>query len=93
VVHGQAPDAFGGLPAPDRVFVGGGGLDVLAEALALLRPGGRLVATHVLVERAAAAWRLLGNSVQVSVARSASIADGFRLQAENPVFISWGPEA
>jgi precorrin-6B C5,15-methyltransferase / cobalt-precorrin-6B C5,C15-methyltransferase len=92
VVHGQAPDAFGGLPAPDRVFVGGGGLDVLAEALALLRPGGRLVATHVLVERAAAAWRLLGNSVQVSVARSASIADGFRLQAENPVFISWGPE-
>jgi precorrin-6B C5,15-methyltransferase / cobalt-precorrin-6B C5,C15-methyltransferase len=93
VVHGQAPDAFGGLPAPDRVFVGGGGLDVLAKALALLRPGGRLVATHVLVDRAAAAWRLLGNSVQVSVARSASIADGFRLQAENPVFISWGPEA
>jgi precorrin-6B C5,15-methyltransferase / cobalt-precorrin-6B C5,C15-methyltransferase len=93
VIQGQAPDAFGGLPAPDRVFVGGGGLDVLAKALALLRPGGRLVATHVLVERAAAAWRLLGNSVQVSVARSATIADGFRLQAENPVFISWGPEA
>jgi precorrin-6B C5,15-methyltransferase / cobalt-precorrin-6B C5,C15-methyltransferase len=91
VVQAEAPDAFGGLPAPDRVFVGGGGLDVLEHALALLRPGGRLVATHVLVERAAAAWRLLGHSVQVSVARSASIADGFRLQAENPVFISWGP--
>jgi hypothetical protein len=45
----------------------------------------------VLVDRAAAAWRLLGNTAQVSVARSASIADGFRLEAENPVFISWGP--
>ena len=92
VVHGEAPTAFAGLPAPDRVFVGGGGLDVLEQALALLRPRGRLVATHVLVDRAAAAWRLLGNTVQLSVARSAPIADGFRLQAENPIFISWGPE-
>jgi precorrin-6Y C5,15-methyltransferase (decarboxylating) len=91
VVQGEAPAAFAGLPAPDRVFVGGGGLDVLERALALLRPGGRLVVTHVLVDRAAAAWRLLGNTAQVSVARSASIADGFRLHAENPVFISWGP--
>ena len=91
VVHSEAPAAFVGLPAPDRVFVGGGGLDVLEQALAVLRPDGRLVATHVLVDRAAAAWRLLGNSVQVSVARGAPIADGFRLQAENPVFISWGP--
>jgi precorrin-6Y C5,15-methyltransferase (decarboxylating) len=91
VVEGEAPTAFAGLPSPDRVFVGGGGIDVLEQALAMLRPGGRLVATHVLVDRAAAAWRLLGNTAQVSVARSASIADGFRLEAENPVFISWGP--
>jgi precorrin-6Y C5,15-methyltransferase (decarboxylating) len=91
VVLGAAPAAFSGLPAPDRVFVGGGGLDVLESALALLRLDGRVVATHVLVDRAAAAWRLLGNTAQVSIARSATIADGFRLQAENPVFISWGP--
>jgi precorrin-6Y C5,15-methyltransferase (decarboxylating) len=91
VVEAEAPAAFAGLPRPDRIFVGGGGIDVLEQALAMLRPGGRLVATHVLVDRAAAAWRLLGNTAQVSVARSASIADGFRLEAENPVFISWGP--
>jgi precorrin-6Y C5,15-methyltransferase (decarboxylating) len=91
VIEGEAPTAFAGLPSPDRIFVGGGGIDVLEQALAMLRPGGRLVATHVLVDRAAAAWRLLGNTAQVSVARSASIADGFRLEAENPVFISWGP--
>ena len=91
VVEGEAPAVFAGLPTPDRIFVGGGGIDVLQQALAMLRPGGRLVAIHVLVDRAAAAWRLLGNTTQISVARSASIADGFRLQAENPVFISWGP--
>jgi precorrin-6Y C5,15-methyltransferase (decarboxylating) len=91
VVEGEAPAVFARLPTPDRVFVGGGGIDVLEQALAILRPGGRLVATHVLVDRAAAAWRLLGNTAQVSVARGVSIADGFRLEAENPVFISWGP--
>jgi precorrin-6Y C5,15-methyltransferase (decarboxylating) len=91
VVMAEAPAAFADLPAPDRVFVGGGGIEVLEQALAMLRPGGRLVATHVLVERAAAAWRLLGNTVQVSVGRAVGIADGFRLQAENPIFVSWGP--
>ena len=75
------------------MFVGGGGLDVLERALGLLAPGGRIVATHILVERAAAAWRLLGNATLVSVARASAIADGFRLQAENPVFVSWGPGA
>ena len=91
VIEAEAPAVFGSLAAPDRVFVGGGGLDVLEQALAHLRPNGQLVATHALVDRAAAAWRLLGNTVQISVARSSAIADGFRLQAENPVFISWGP--
>jgi precorrin-6B C5,15-methyltransferase / cobalt-precorrin-6B C5,C15-methyltransferase len=93
VVTAEAPAAFAGLPAPDRIFVGGGGIDVLEAALVALRPGGRLVATHVLVDRAAAAWRLLGSTVQVSISRGVSIAEGFRLQAENPIFVSWGPAA
>jgi precorrin-6Y C5,15-methyltransferase (decarboxylating) len=91
VVQAEAPGAFARLPRPDRVFVGGGGIDVLEQALAALLPEGRIVATHILVDRAAAAWRLLGHSVQIAVARGVSIADGFRLQAENPVFVSWGP--
>jgi precorrin-6B C5,15-methyltransferase / cobalt-precorrin-6B C5,C15-methyltransferase len=93
VIEAEAPAAFASLAAPDRIFVGGGGLEVLEQALAHLRPNGQLVATHALVDRAAAAWRLLGNTVQISVARSSAIADGFRLQAENPVFVSWGPRA
>ncbi len=91
VVQAEAPAAFAGLPRPDRVFVGGGGIDVLEQALSAVQPGGRVVATHILVYRAAAAWRLLGHAVQLSVARGVGIAEGFRLQAENPVFVSWGP--
>ncbi len=41
VVCGAAPPALADLPDPDRVFVGGGGLDVLDAALTRLRPGGR----------------------------------------------------
>ncbi|MGN6694972.1 MAG: precorrin-6y C5,15-methyltransferase (decarboxylating) subunit CbiE [Aquihabitans sp.] len=90
VVAGSAPAAFDGLPAPDRVFVGGGGTDVVRAAFDALRPGGTLVTTHVLVDRAVAAWGLLGNTVQVATSRAVPIADGFRLDAQNPVFVSWG---
>ncbi|HMQ24354.1 MAG TPA: precorrin-6y C5,15-methyltransferase (decarboxylating) subunit CbiE [Acidimicrobiales bacterium] len=91
VVTGSAPGALAGLPRPDRIFVGGGGPEVLRSCLDALRPGGTLVATHVLVDRVAEAWHLLGNTVQVSTARAVPIADGFRLDAQNPVFVSWGP--
>ncbi|MDN7120382.1 precorrin-6y C5,15-methyltransferase (decarboxylating) subunit CbiE [Nocardioides sp. ChNu-153] len=52
VVHGSAPDALAGLPAPDAVFVGGGATraGVLEACVAALRPGGRLVVHGVTVE-------------------------------------------
>ncbi|WP_421121425.1 precorrin-6y C5,15-methyltransferase (decarboxylating) subunit CbiE [Aquihabitans daechungensis] len=90
VVVGSAPEALADLPTPDRVFVGGGGMDVVRVADAALRPGGTIVATHVLVDRAAEAWALLGDTTQVATARAVPIADGFRLDAQNPVFVSWG---
>jgi precorrin-6Y C5,15-methyltransferase (decarboxylating) len=93
VVEGEAPAALEALPDPERVFVGGGGIAVVEAALRRLRPGGRLVATFAALERAAAAARLLGNLVQLSVARGASLpGGGVRLAAENPVFVAWGPE-
>jgi precorrin-6Y C5,15-methyltransferase (decarboxylating) len=93
VVTGRAPAALADLPDPDRVFVGGGGLEVLDAALARLRPGGVVVATYALVDRAAEAWRRLGNLVQLSVARGVPVTDlGVRLAAENPVFVAWGPD-
>lgn len=93
VVHGSAPGCLASLADPDRVFVGGGGLGVLDAVLARLRPGGRVVATYAAVDRAAAAAERLGHLVQVQVSRGQRLPDGsFRLAAENPVFVAWGPD-
>jgi precorrin-6Y C5,15-methyltransferase (decarboxylating) CbiT subunit len=92
VVNGEAPGVLEPLPDPDRVFVGGGGTAVLDAVLARLRPGGRVVATFAALDRAAAAYERLGNLAEVSVARGMPLAGGVRLQAENPVFVVWGPE-
>jgi len=92
VVHGTAPDCLDALDDPDRVFVGGGGLGVLDAVLERLRPDGRVVATYAAVDRAAAAAERLGRLVQVQVNRGQQLPDGsFRLAAENPVFVAWGP--
>ena len=52
IVEGAAPAALAGLPAPDAIFIGGGGSDagVLDAAIAALPPGGRLVANAVTLE-------------------------------------------
>ncbi|MBX5089684.1 precorrin-6y C5,15-methyltransferase (decarboxylating) subunit CbiE [Rhizobium lentis] len=52
VVEGVAPGALRGLPAPDAIFLGGGGSEpgVIEAALAALKPGGRLVANAVTLE-------------------------------------------
>ncbi len=93
VVEGVAPAVLGDLPDPDRVFVGGGGLDVIDAALRRLRPGGAVVATFAVLDRAADAAERLGQLVQVSVSRGVRVGAGrsVRLAAENPVFVCWGP--
>jgi precorrin-6B C5,15-methyltransferase / cobalt-precorrin-6B C5,C15-methyltransferase len=92
VVTGRAPEVLHGLPAPDRVFVGGGGIAALSTALARLRPGGRVVATFAALDRAAQAADLLGNLVQLQAAPAQRLPDGgWRLAARNPVFVAWGP--
>lgn len=51
VIEGAAPEALAALPAPDCVFVGGGGSQALLEPLwTTLRPGTRLVANAVTLE-------------------------------------------
>jgi precorrin-6B C5,15-methyltransferase / cobalt-precorrin-6B C5,C15-methyltransferase len=51
VVTGRAPDALGGLPAPDAVFVGGGASEVvITRCLDALRPAGTLVVHGVTLE-------------------------------------------
>lgn len=95
VVEGSAPAVLAGLPDPDRVFVGGGGIGVLESVLDRLRPGGRVVATYAAPARAAQAADRLGSMVQLQVSRAVPTGDEagtLRLAAENPVFVCWGPE-
>ena len=92
VVLGDAPECLAALPDPDRAFVGGGGIDVLDAVLHRLRPGGRVVAAFAAMDRAAEAADRLGSLVQVGAARGRRLPDGgWRLAAENPVFVVWGP--
>ena len=93
VVEGEAPDVLAELPDPDRVFVGGGGLNVLESVMDRLRSGGVVVATYAALDRAAAAANRLGHVVQVAVSRGAPLggSGALRLAAENPVFVCWGP--
>lgn len=92
VVEGDAPGCFAGLAAPDRAFVGGGGIEVLDAVCARMAPGGVVVATFAALDRAGAAATRLGNLVQISVNRAKAIgANGaVRLDADNPVFVTWG---
>lgn len=104
VIHGRAPEAFGDLPDPDRVFVGGGGIDVFVAAHRRLRPGGVIVATFATIDSATAALSHLRQApadpsapvaemVQISVNRAVPIGPDaqLRLEADNPVFLVWGP--
>ena len=91
VIVGTAPAVLTDLPTPDRVFVGGGGLDVVDTCWQRLRPGGVLVATFVVLDRAVAAMQLLGSMVQIHVDRAVTIGGvGMRLEPTNPTFVCWG---
>ena len=94
VISGAAPEALGGLPDPDAVFIGGGGTDVVS-AVAARRPA-RIVVALAAVERAgpvcdvlaAAGYPADGTLLQSS--RLARLPDAtHRLAATNPVFLLW----
>ena len=100
VVAGEAPDALDALPAPDCVFVGGGGkglADILKRVAARLNLNGRIVVNLASVERVTQAQACLESLgfdaalTMISASRGKALPDGTtRLAAENPVFIVTG---
>jgi precorrin-6Y C5,15-methyltransferase (decarboxylating) len=95
VVHGTAPAALAGLPAPDALFVGGGGPEVVAHC-ASVRPQ-RLVVALAAIERVGPTWQALTaagyavDGVQLAASRLAALPDGtHRLAATNPVVVVTG---
>lgn len=97
LTHGDAPAALADLPAPDSVFVGGGGgklTAILECAAARLNADGRIVVNLAAMERALQAHARLtalgfeSELTMISAARAKPLPDGaLRLAAQNPVFI------
>ena len=100
ITIGTAPDALRDLPAPDAVFIGGGGSAmprIIDAVLERLRPGGRVVANFAAMARANEtyqAMKLANMSPQltmVAASRGRELPDEtLRLEAMNPVFVVWG---
>ncbi len=90
-IHGHAPEVFDRLPAPDRVFVGGGKLPVLEALIRMKVRPQKVVASYVALDRAVAAASILGSLIQVSVSETKQLPDGsLRLVPNNPVFLAYG---
>lgn len=91
VVEGRVPEALAGLPAPDAVFIGGGGSNdgVVPTAMNALEPGGRLVANAVTLEMEAVLLdcfsRFRGELNRISVARAEAIGGMTGWRAAMPV--------
>lgn len=96
IVAGSAPEALEPLPAPDRVFIGGSGgnlLCIMRVALAK-NPHVRFVITAITLETIADAlqsFKELGLAcvevVQASIARDRKAGPYHLMTAENPVYI------
>jgi len=97
VIHGEAPEALLGLPAPDRVVVGGSGgrlSEILTLCLSRLRKRGRIVVIAVSLSTLAQAWEILRGSALSLEDLSIQIARGEGeaaiLRAHNPIHLLIG---
>lgn len=98
IVVGTAPEALAGLPAPDRVFLGGtaGNMEAILRTALERNPAARIVATAVTLEtvsEAAACFAALGldaDLVQVAVTRTRVVGAYHMMEAQNPVWIVSG---
>lgn len=106
VIHKTAPDGLKNLPAPDAVFIGGGGKDIakiLDVCSKKIKQTGRIVVNAITLETLAAAadffqkkeWNL--ETISVNIAKTKDVAVGAHghtplhiFNAHNPVFIVVG---
>ena len=99
LIAGAAPESLAGLPAPDRVFVGGTG-GHMAETLAAVRaanPAARVVISAIAIESLSAALAALQAQgfeniqvSQISVSRSRPAGGLHLMMAQNPVYLISG---
>lgn len=99
IIQSELPKGFDVLPAPDRVFIGGGGRrleEIIRKASRYLKPSGIMVVNTILVSNLDIALRTFDSEgfttsfVQVQINRGREMPWGERLEAENPVWIVSG---
>lgn len=103
-VRGAMPDCLPALPGPDRIFLGGGlgdaadgrradGDRLLEAAWELLKPGGRMTASTVLLHSMHRVQTFLEHHgrdlevIQLQAGHAVPLARDLRLCADNPVFL------
>lgn len=95
-VQSILPKGLEDLPAPDRIFIGGGGrdlADIVKTAVGFLGIGGRLVVNTVLLDNLTSVLDVLNaeemspDVVQIQVSRSKEMPWSCRFEAGSPVWI------
>ncbi|MCP3872120.1 MAG: precorrin-6y C5,15-methyltransferase (decarboxylating) subunit CbiE [Desulfobacteraceae bacterium] len=99
IIHSELPAGIEQLPAPDRVFIGGGGknLSELVECSAsYMKKGGVIVVNTVLLANVTAVLEKMDqlhfntDIVQIQVSRGHHMPWNLMLKSQNPVFIISG---
>jgi precorrin-6Y C5,15-methyltransferase (decarboxylating) len=99
IVQSILPQGLRGLPAPDRIFIGGGGKqlgNIIKSAASHLKENGIIVINTVLIPSLEIASKTLSQLgfeteiVQVQIHRGSQMPWGQRLEAQNPVWIVKG---
>lgn len=99
IIQSVLPQGLDDLPAPDRVFIGGGGKElsqVIKAAAAVLKTNGIIVINTVLIPSLEIAKKTLSqlefesDIVQIQISRSSDMPWGQRFEAQNPVWIIRG---
>jgi precorrin-6Y C5,15-methyltransferase (decarboxylating) len=98
LIHGTAPEALNGLPAPDAVFIGGSGgtMRETIRAVCAANPDARICASAITLETlhdTTETLKELGFStevIQLAVSRSRKAGELTLMTAQNPVFLITG---
>jgi precorrin-6Y C5,15-methyltransferase (decarboxylating) len=99
IIQAVLPDGISDLPAPDRIFIGGGGEDlaeIMIRSAKRLKSEGIMVLNIVLLESLTTAYHMLNqlnfevNVCQIQVSTSKRMPSGMRMSAQNPVWIVVG---
>ena len=99
IIQSELPDGLDYLPAPDRIFIGGGGKDlekIIRSCSGYLKQDGVIVINTILLSNIEVAMSTLKSQgfitdiVQIQISRGQEMPLGKRLDAENPVWIICG---